>query len=95
MDIREYISNTNTVESVNPILETISKTSGGHFQSIDAARVSIYVVIRRLKRNKWNRGIPAIKSSRYKIMQILNSRFQIRNLGRSRMCLLKYFMFFD
>jgi len=76
MDIRKYINNTNTVESVNSILETIRKTSGGHFQSIDTAKVSIYVVIKKLKNNKWSKGIPVIKSSRYEIMQMFNSRFQ-------------------
>jgi len=76
MDIRRYINNTNTVESVNSILETIRKTSGGHFQSIDTAKVSIYVVIKKLKNNKWSKGIPVIKSSRYEIMQMFNSRFQ-------------------
>jgi len=76
MDIRKYINNTNTVESVNSILETIRKTSGGHFQSIDTAKVSIYVIIKKLKNNKWSKGIPVIKSSRYEIMQMFNSRFQ-------------------
>ena len=76
MDIRKYINNTNTVESVNSILETIRKTSGGHFQSIDTAMVSIYVITKKLKNNKWSKGIPAIKSSRYEIMQMFNSRFQ-------------------
>jgi len=76
MEIRRYLNNTNTVESVNSILETIRRTSGGHFQSIDTAMVSIYVITKKLKNNKWSKGIPAIKSSRYEIMQMFNSRFQ-------------------
>ena len=76
MEIRRYLNNTKTVESVNSILETIRRTSEGHFQSIDTAMVSIYVITKKLKNNKWSKGIPAIKSSRYEIMQMFNSRFQ-------------------
>jgi len=79
MEMRKYINNTNAVESVNSMLETIRNNSGGYFQSIEVAKVSIYVVIKRVRDKRWSRGIPIIKSLRYEIMQMFNSRFQTQN----------------
>ena len=49
MEVEKYRNNTNAVEGINSMLGVIRNNSGGYYQSIERAKVSIYVVIKRLR----------------------------------------------
>ncbi len=73
--IRKYINNTNVVENFNSVIEKIRVNIGGYFQSINVAEKSVYLIIKRLEKNVWNKPNPHLKGVEYDIRQKFNLTF--------------------
>ncbi len=73
--IRKYINNTNVVENFNSVIEKIKVNIGGYFQSVNVAEKSVYLIIKRLEKNVWNKPNPHLKGVEYDIQQKFNLTF--------------------
>ena len=76
-DIRKYINNTNIVENFNLVLEKIRANSGGYFQSVNIAEKLIYLVVKRLHKNVWDKPNLRLKHCEYEIRQKINLTFSV------------------
>ena len=74
-EIRKYINTSNIVENFNSVLEKSRVAIGGYFQSINVAEKSIYLIVRRLHNNVWNRPIPKLKHFQHDVRQKFNLTF--------------------
>ncbi len=50
--------------------------SGGYFQSMKTADVSIYVVYKNMKEKNWRKPLPAIKNCSYDLKQMFCLKFK-------------------
>lgn len=74
-EIRRYIYTTNSVESVNSMIERIRIKSGGYFNSIENLEINIYLQRENLVKTKWRFSVPKIKAYSYEINQIFQLRY--------------------
>jgi len=75
--MRKYINNTNVVENFNSVLEKIRVNLGGYFQSVSVAEKSVYLIIKRLHNNVWDKPNPKLKHLEYEIRQKFNLTFGV------------------
>ncbi|MFN3739536.1 MAG: IS256 family transposase [Thermodesulfovibrionales bacterium] len=73
--VRKHLYTTNIVENINSRIELVRQNTGGYFQSVRTAEVSIYVTVSRIEKNKWKKPLPLVKATLYELRQMFNSRF--------------------
>lgn len=73
--VRKHLYTTNIVENFNSRIEVSRVNSGGYFQSAKTAEISVYVVIHKLKANRWGKPIPFFREALYELNQMFNTRF--------------------
>ncbi len=74
--VRKHIYTTNIVENFHSKLEVAKIRSGGYFQSMKTADVSIYVVYENMKGKNWRKPLPAIKYCSYDLKQMFSLKFE-------------------
>lgn len=78
--LRKYIYTTNSVESINSLIEKIRIKSGGYFSSVEMLEINIYLQRENLRQSKWKNAVPLISSHAYDIRQL----FQLRYLPQTQ-----------
>jgi len=78
--LRKHIYTTNSVESINSLIEKIRIRSGGYFNSVEVLEINIYLQRENLRRTKWKKAVPMINAHIYEIQQI----FQLRYLNQTQ-----------
>jgi hypothetical protein len=63
------------VENFNSRLEVTRVNSGGYFQSLKTAEVSIYVTANKIQTGKWQEPLPAARAALYELKQMFNAKF--------------------
>ena len=74
--VRKHIYTTNIVENFHSKLEVARTRSGGYFQSMKTAEVSIYVVYENMKDRRWKKPLPGVRSCSYELKQMFHLKFQ-------------------
>jgi len=73
--VRKNLYTTNAVENFNSRIEVARVNSGGYFQSVKTAEVSLYVIIHKLQRNRWKKPVLSFREAEYELNQLFNSMF--------------------
>jgi transposase-like protein len=74
-EIRRYLYTTNSLESLHSRIEHIRMKPGGYFQSVSILEINLMLQVDRLKRKKWKKPIPTLKSKAYELLQLFNTKF--------------------
>jgi len=53
--LRKHVYTTNSVESINSLVEKIRIRSGGYFNSVEVLEINIYLQRENLRRTKWKK----------------------------------------
>jgi putative transposase len=75
-EVTKYFYTTHLVESFNSILEKTRQRMGGFFQSEDCLKLNVFLTLRRLHENKWQKGVPLIISQLYSLRQLFAQRYE-------------------
>jgi transposase-like protein len=73
--LRKHIYTTNSVESINSLVEKIRIRSGSYFNSVEVLEINIYLQRENLRRTKWKKAVPMINAHIYEIQQIFQLRY--------------------
>jgi transposase-like protein len=93
--LRKHIYTTNSVESINSLVEKIRIRSDGYFNSVEVLEINIYLQRENLRRTKWKKAVPMINAHIYEIQQIFQLRYFNHTIFKISVLINSYLHYFS